>query len=644
MRSLVRGLLLGPLFLVALSVTSYAQTNHFVYTNNNADGPNSVSGWMVGAGGALTPVAGSPFSTGGDGAGTGFFSTVGVQALLVGNYLYATNDGDSVGMGGNTTVAGFAINPTTGVLTAVPGSPFATDGTQPAFGTSLAATPDGAFLYVNNPGDASITVYSIAGNGALTKVSTFLLGTTGALSIRMSADGNFLFGALYFDDAVAVLSVNPMTGALAHVTGSPFALADTGAGFAGPTALEVNCAGDLLFVADANSATTTTVSVLDIDQMTGALTEIAGSPFQIGTGGNSNTLTLSEDDQYLYVGNQSTNTVTALQVGVGGTLSAVPGSPFANASGTVAPETMAVDRAGRFLYVANQTATGTPAAGSVTVYLINAFTGALTLQSPSATSNGVASFLPSVAAFPSKTCNPCGFDDTFDGTAGTTPAGWSAVSGSPWELDGMGAFVNPSGPASFNSTAANDEVVTSGDEVYTVNLTRTGIPQGSPYGLILRGDATAAANGRWNNGYGFFITRNSKWFIYRWTPTTVTLLATGTAPAKIVNNDTPANTQATNTLRVVASGSTFTFFANNLTMPLGSVTDATFTSGQVGVYIRREGVGVDDDLRVNSAVLTCSAGGMVGAKAEARSSAPSAPVGSVEVAERPPTRLSRRRR
>ena len=94
-------------FLVALSVSGYAQTNHFVYTNNNPDGPNSVSGWSVGAGGALTPVAGSPFATGGDGAGTGFFATVGVQTLLVGDYLYATNDGDSVN--GHTTVAGFVL-------------------------------------------------------------------------------------------------------------------------------------------------------------------------------------------------------------------------------------------------------------------------------------------------------------------------------------------------------------------------------------------------------------------------------------------------------------------------------------------------------------------------------------------------------
>jgi 6-phosphogluconolactonase len=641
--SRILGLLLCPVFLIVLSVSSHAQTNHFVYTNNNAAGPNSVSGWSVGPGGALTPLAGNPVSTGGDGTGTGFFASVGVHTLLVGNFLYATNDGDNVN--GDTTVAGFAIDPMTGALTAVAGSPFESGGSSTSFGTSLAATPDGKFLLLSNPGDATISVFSIDAMGVLTMVSGSPFSVNaGILGVKISPDGKYLYGAETFANSVGVFAINPMTGALGEIPGSPFALTVSPNGFLQPTAVDVTCAGDLLFVADAASISTTTVSVLTVDPMTGALTEIAGSPFQIGTGGNSNTLALSADDKYLYVGNQQTNTVTALAVGVGGALSAVPGSPFANAAGTVAPETMAVDQEGRFLYVANQTALPpTPAAGSVTVYTINPTTGALTVHPGSPTSTGVASFLPSVTAFPSKTCAPaCGFDDTFDGTAGTTPAGWAAVSGTPWELDGLGSFVNPSGTPGLNSTAANDEVVTSGDEVYTVNLTRTGAPSGSPYGIILRGDATAAANGRWTNGYAFVITRTSKWFVYKWTPTSVTTLASGTAPTKIINNDSPANLQATNTLRVVANGSTFTFFANNFVSPLVTVNDAMFASGQVGVYIRREGAGsATNQLKVNSATLTCESDSA--SKAEARATA-SAPVTLVEMADRPTTRLVPRRR
>jgi len=639
---------LAPLFLFALCVSTHAQTNHFVYTNNNADGPNSVSGWKVGAGGALTAVAGNPVSTGGDGTGTGFYSSVGVQTLLVGNFLYATNDGDNVA--GSTTVAGFAINPTTGALSTVPGSPFQTDGSTPSFGSSLAATPDGAFLLLSNPGNATITVYSInSTTGALTKVpgSPFPV-SGGMLGIRISPDGNYVYAALTFLDSVAVLAINPTTGALSEISGSPFALNPSASSFLQPTAVDVNCAGDLLFVADASSNTTTTVSVLDIDPMTGALTEIAGSPFQIGTGGNSNTLALSADDRFLYVGNQATNTVTALVVGPGGTLSAVPGSPFANVAGTVAPETLAVEQAGRFLYVANQTAAppAGPSNGSVTVYAINPATGALTATPGSPTSTGVPSFLPSVAAFPSKNCAPaCGFDDTFDGTAGTTPSGWSAVSGSPWELDGMGAFVNPSGLDGMNSTAANSQVVTSGDEVYTVNLTRTGAPSSLSYGIILRGNATAVSNGRWSTGYAFLITRNSKWSIVKWTPTTVMTLKSGSAPLFIVNNDTPANTQATNTIRVVASGSNFTFFVNNMVTPITTVTNTMYTSGKVGVFIRREAPGTTDQLKVNSASLSCSMGIMSKSVFGGSSSAPRSTVENAEApTANPTTRLTRRRK
>jgi hypothetical protein len=248
-----------------------------------------------------------------------------------------------------------------------------------------------------------------------------------------------------------------------------------------------------------------------------------------------------------------------------------------------------------------------------------------------------------VAAFPAKNCAPeCGFDDTFDGTMGTTPPGWVAVSGTPWELDGMGAFVNPSGISGMNSTAANTQVVSSGDEVYTFNLTRTGAPNGSPYGIILRGDATAAANGRWTNGYLFAITRTSKWFIFRWTPGSVTTLAQGTAPVKIVNNDTPANTQATNTLRVVANGNQFSFFANNLTQPLATITNNMFATGQVGVFIRREGPNTTDELRVNSATLTCTTQSM--SKGEALHASASIAPRIVEIADRPTTRLVPRRR
>ena len=93
--------------------------------------------------GQLTAVAGSPFATG--------FATGSTYPDIAVNpqstYLYLASAGDE-------KVAGFAINPSSGVLTAVPGSPFqagAGAGGIPAF------SPDGNFLYVMDQSAASVS-------------------------------------------------------------------------------------------------------------------------------------------------------------------------------------------------------------------------------------------------------------------------------------------------------------------------------------------------------------------------------------------------------------------------------------------------------------------------------------------------------
>jgi 6-phosphogluconolactonase (cycloisomerase 2 family) len=113
------------LFLIVLCAVSVLAQGTFVYTNNDIAGPNSVSGFSAAADGALTAVPGSPFATGGTGAGGGFFASNRITTAIAKNFLYAANSGSN-------DVSGFSIDPATGVLSAVPGSPFATGGV--AFG------------------------------------------------------------------------------------------------------------------------------------------------------------------------------------------------------------------------------------------------------------------------------------------------------------------------------------------------------------------------------------------------------------------------------------------------------------------------------------------------------------------------------
>jgi 6-phosphogluconolactonase (cycloisomerase 2 family) len=89
------------------------------------------------------------------------------------------------------TIDAFAINSTTGAIVKAPGNPFA-DLNGPDAG---AANPAGTFLFVaNNTG--SVSVFSIAASGALTKIagSPFASSTgTEPAGISVSNDGTFLF-------------------------------------------------------------------------------------------------------------------------------------------------------------------------------------------------------------------------------------------------------------------------------------------------------------------------------------------------------------------------------------------------------------------------------------------------------------------
>ena len=153
----------------------------FIYTDNDLSTGNSVSAFSVEANGSLRELLGSPFPTG-SGFGGGLPSSN--RIVVVGDFLYAAN-----GLGGN--ISGFSINPATGNLTVIAGSPFPTEiGVQ---GISLAATPDRRFLFASHQSSHRIVTFSISNSGALTRISTFdlFVGSQTAGS-RISPDGKFL--------------------------------------------------------------------------------------------------------------------------------------------------------------------------------------------------------------------------------------------------------------------------------------------------------------------------------------------------------------------------------------------------------------------------------------------------------------------
>jgi 6-phosphogluconolactonase len=276
--------------------------------------------------GALTGVGGSPFSLGSTPPGAGGLT----MFVSGGGYLYAT-DLDA------GKVAGFTFDPTSGKLTPVPGSPF------PAGDTPVQAVQEGLqskFLYVSNLNDSAggISAFTInQGTGALSPIpgSPFPTGAPGSFpgpsALVMSFNSKFLYVALVgtasANNKIAAFAIDPSSGALTPVPGSPFVT--------GPDPLQMTLVpitlGQQGFLYTAN-VQDGTISAFTADDNTGVLTPVSGSPYGVGTsvGGLAATVAATFSGSYfLYAANSQANNINAYTIdGNTGTLSPIPGSPF----------------------------------------------------------------------------------------------------------------------------------------------------------------------------------------------------------------------------------------------------------------------------------------------------------------------------
>jgi uncharacterized repeat protein (TIGR01451 family) len=376
--------LLSVAFLLTLMLghTSEALAQgQFVYVNNNDVGPNTVSAFSVGANFALTPVAGSPFLTGGIGGSGGLFAAQRAEVCAMGDFLYVTNQASS-------NISVLAINPATGALTPVAGSPFPVPGSGDI---SVACTPNGQFLLAARSSSHDIAVFSRGAGGSLTQVagSPFAAGGSLPVGVKVTPDGRFVIVTLLGSNAVAVFSIDA-GGVLTQVAGSPFPVAETGLKES-PAGVAINCAGSIAYIGFTR-ADGTRVDALSIGS-TGALTPIAGSPFT-AEADVSNVVLLSPDNRFLFVSNQFGDSITVFSVNGDGSLSEVAGSPFLNGSLST-PQQMVTNVVGTGLFVSNGD-------GTLSVYSIAA-NGALTraVGSPYFTANPS---VPGIAIYPAVNC------------------------------------------------------------------------------------------------------------------------------------------------------------------------------------------------------------------------------------------------
>jgi 6-phosphogluconolactonase len=207
----------------AVQAAPQAGSPLFLYVSNLNDSAGGISAYAINQqNGALSPVLGSPFPTGAPG------SFPGPSAMVVSadsNFLYVALAGTA---NANNQIAAFSIDPTTGSLTALPQSPFTTgnDPLQMAY-VPVTANAQG-FLYTANVQDGTISAFTADDTtGVLTLVngSPYTSGkSVWGLSQILTSSGNFfLYAADPQAETVTAYSINPNTGALTPIQGSPFA-------------------------------------------------------------------------------------------------------------------------------------------------------------------------------------------------------------------------------------------------------------------------------------------------------------------------------------------------------------------------------------------------------------------------------------
>ncbi len=436
------------LFVLLLPVRLAAQDGGFLYVR----GPNttgSVAGFSIDASGTLVPIPGSPFRTTGD--NSPIHTPTSLAADPQGRFLFATMNGDIFDP--TARMAVFAIDPSTGALSLVPGSPF-TIGQFNGF--IVTSSPNGNFVYVLYEVPPllafdTITVFAVdTTTGALTLVpGSTVPASKESAPIVMDPDNKFAyvaswgFGSLAFDGgdigpgnvvgAIRTYAVDPTTGVLTLVPGSRIFTAR-------PFDMKIDRTGRFLYVPKGAGV--------------GAF---ASSPFPAGSR-DASTITLDPTGKFAYMSDGLYIWTYAVDPGTGALTSVSASEPRSN-------DSIVVDSTGRFLYLQTNS--------DIYAYAINPATGGLSLLpgSPSLGLGGRPLIVvkprtpnpPTSSAVPSPASTTAGWNNTtvtVDLSAVDT-SGWAGVKEIKYTLTGAqtGGGVVSGASGSFSISAEGTTTV-----------------------------------------------------------------------------------------------------------------------------------------------------------------------------------------
>ncbi len=315
------GLLLAPAVAFAhpSPLSHPSRSSGYVYVNDNSATNNAVAGFRRHPDGSLTPLPGSPFTTGGAGTGTAIGSQGSLQPAFGGRYVLAVD-------AGSNQISVLAVRGD-GSLRPVRGGTVSSGGTEPV---SIAVHDNLVYVANAGAGASNYTGFVLGRDGVL----RHLPGSTVALpddaqpgDVLFNGTGTRLAGTRVGTSRIDSFVVG-RDGRLHAAPGSPYAAQGPG-----PFGSEFRPTdpGEL-YVSNAHGgAGNGTVSAFR-DGWDGRLTSIGASPFA-----DHQTapcwVEISHDGRYLFAVNTAQPSISSYAIDPDGSLTLLGSTPFTDPAG-----------------------------------------------------------------------------------------------------------------------------------------------------------------------------------------------------------------------------------------------------------------------------------------------------------------------
>lgn len=235
----------------------------------------------------------------------------------------------------SNNISAYSINPATGALSEIKGSPFLA-GNSPC---SMTTHPNGKFLYVANYQSHSISAYSINPiSGALTAIKGISFTKETPFLLTMAPSGKFLY-VVNVDRNVSIYAVNPKTGELTAIKGSPFHIQKS------INSITIDSSGKLAFLSDYER---NSIIVYSINTATGKLTKLSETTITTGTGPKS--ISIDPTGKFAFIPNYDSQNFSVYTINAKtGKLTEIKGSPF----GADHPTQVTFALSGKVVYILN---------------------------------------------------------------------------------------------------------------------------------------------------------------------------------------------------------------------------------------------------------------------------------------------------